>query len=178
MHKEEALINKQESKNEALFNKQYYQDITQRTDMQNMFRLLQENQRNAEERSAAQAAVLGTTAEQQLAEKEGIRKSYADAMADLASNASSLRDAYMENYMNRADNIFKEKLNMQDKIAGIYQNESAQMSQASQNLFSSAMKFAGGAVGQAAGAQGATGGDYAKGMIDAYKGMMYTSPIK
>lgn len=138
LEKQYSLIDQLDSKNESLFNKQYYQDITNRTDMQNMFRMLQENQKQAEERAAAQSAVMGATPEQQLASQEINRKSYADALADVASNASQLKDAYMENYMGRVNNIFGQRMNLSDKVAQSWMNQSAQQSQAASNLYQGA----------------------------------------
>lgn len=138
LEKQYALIDQLNSKNESLFNKQYYSDVTKRTDMQNMFRLLQENQKQADERAAAQAAVMGTSPEQQLAAQEASRKSYADAMADLASNAAQLKDAYMNDYMGRYNNVFSQRMGLSDKIAGSWANQAAQESQASSNLFQGA----------------------------------------
>ena len=138
LENQSSLIDQLNAKNESLFNKQYYQDITKRTDMQNMFRMLQENQRQADERAAAQAAVMGATPEQQLASQEVNRKSYADAMADLASNASQLKDAYMASYMGNVNNIFGQRMGLSDKIAQSWMNQSAQESQAGSNLFQGA----------------------------------------
>jgi hypothetical protein len=148
---DEARVSAQEAKNEALFNKQYYQDTTKRSDMQNMLRLMEENQRNSEERASAQGATMGATDSQQLAEREGIRKSYADSMADLVSNAAQLKDAYMENYMNRASGLFDKKMEIGDRLSGIYANEASQMSQAGANLFSTGASLLGAGLGQTAG---------------------------
>lgn len=170
----DARVSAQEALNETLFNKQYYQDITRRSDMQNMFRMLEENQRNAEERASAQNAIMGATDSQRLAGTETIRKSYADSMADLASNAAQLKDAYMENYMSRASGPFDKKMNINSQLAGIYANDSAQMSQAGANLFQTgASLLSSGIGGQQVGSQGS---DYAKGMLDAYKDIMHKSP--
>lgn len=178
---DEARVSAQEAKNEALFNKQYYQDITKRSDMQNMLRLMEENQRNSEERASAQGAIMGATDSQQLAEREGIRKSYADSMADLASNAAQLKDAYMENYMNRASGLFDKKMEIGDRLSGIYTNEASQMSQAGANLFSTGASLLGAGLGQTAGSGAGVGTaagnqQYVKGKIDAMKGIMNKPP--
>ena len=178
---DEARVSAQEAKNEALFNKQYYQDITKRSDMQNMLRLMEENQRNSEERASAQGAIMGATDSQQLAEREGIRKSYADSMADLASNAAQLKDAYMENYMNRASGLFDKKMEIGNRLSGIYTNEASQMSQAGANLFSTGASLLGAGLGQTAGAGAGVGTaagnkQYVQGKIDAMKGIMSKPP--
>lgn len=138
LNNQNALINQLESKTDSLFNKQYYSDITKRTDIQNMFRLLQENQNKADERAASQAAVLGMTPEQQLAAQEVNRKSYADAIADIASSASQLKDTYMSNYMSQVNNIFGHRKDLSNAIANSWLNQSNQESQAANNMFASA----------------------------------------
>lgn len=165
----DARVSAQEALNESLFNKQYYQDITRRSDMQNMFRMLEENQRNAEERASAQNAIMGATDSQRLAGTETIRKSYADSMAELASNAAQLKDAYMENYMSRASGLFDKKIDMGSTLAGIYSNEANQMSQAGTNLFQTGANLLAGSKGQ-------TDSNTIEDLINMYKPQMYTHP--
>lgn len=100
-----------------------------------MFRILQENQERNDRRSDAQAAIMGYTPEQRLASREINRKTYADALAELASSASQLKDTYLENYQNKRDKYFAQRLGMQDELAEIYKNTSNQYSQASINAF-------------------------------------------
>lgn len=145
--KKERDIARKEEKDESIFNKQYYQDMTKRTEVQNMLRILDENQKTAENRAAAKSAVTGATAEQQLAEREGIRKTYADRVAEIAGNASSLRDSYLQNYQSMSDANFEKRLGMRDQIAQINQQESANWGNAASNAFQSAFSFAGNAAG-------------------------------
>lgn len=154
--KKEREIAKKEAKDESIFNKQYYQDMTKRTEVQNMLRILDENQKTAEKRSAAQSAVMGSTTEQQLAEKEGIRKTYADSVAEIASNASSMRDGYLSNYQNRNDANFEKRLGMHDQIAQINQQESANWGNAAQNAFSASASMLSSGLGTLSQAQSPT----------------------
>lgn len=121
------------------FNRQYYSDITKRTDVQNMLRLLQENQQQQAKRDDAVAAVTGATPEAQLAAQGNRNKSYADALAEIASNASSLKDTYLQNYMTQ-------RLGMVNPAQGIHQNMSNQWGQAGSNLFSSGASLLGSGI--------------------------------
>ena len=112
------------------FNRQYYSDITKRTDVQNMLRLLQENQQQQAKRDDAVAAVTGATPEAQLAAQGNRNKSYADALAEIASNASQLKDTYLQNYMNQ-------KMALNNPAYSLLANQSEQWSKAGSNLFSS-----------------------------------------
>lgn len=121
------------------FNRQYYSDITKRTDVQNMLRLLQENQQQQAKRDDAVAAVTGATPEAQLAAQGNRNKSYADALAEIASNASSLKDTYLQNYMTQ-------RLGMVNPQAQIHQNMSNMWGQAGTNLFKSGASLLGGGI--------------------------------
>lgn len=135
--KKQGLIEEQAAEDKAWFNKQYYQDLTKRTDVQNMLRMLNENQKKADTAAAARAAVTGATPEQQLASQEVNRRSYADAVADIASNASQMRDQYLRDYQGQRRNTWAQRLGMQDQLAGIYSNTAAQWANAANNGFSS-----------------------------------------
>lgn len=119
-----------------MFNKDYYSDITQRTDIQNMLRVLQENQDKQASKDNALAAITGATSEAQLAAQESRNKSYADSLASIASNASTLKDTYKQNYLNQ-------RMNMNNPQTSILQNSSNMWGQAGSNLFGSGAKLMG-----------------------------------
>lgn len=110
------------------FNKQYYSDITQRTDIQNMLRILNENQEQQSKRDTALAAVTGATPEAQLAGQGNRNKAYADALAEIASNASTLKDTYLQNYT-------ANRMGLTNPEAAIRSNNANAWSQAGSNLF-------------------------------------------
>jgi hypothetical protein len=122
-----------------VFNKQYYQDITKRTEIQDMMRLLQEGQDRQAKRDAAVSAITGATQESNLASQESRNKSFADSMAEVAKNASSLKDAYLSDYTNKL-------LAMTNPAVDILKNQSAQWSQASSNLFGTGAKLLGSGI--------------------------------
>jgi citrate synthase len=124
---------------ENMFNRQYYQDITKRTDVQNMLRLLQENQDKQAKRDEAVAAITGATPEAQLAAQDSRNKSYADALAEIASNASTLKDTYLQNYQNQ-------RMALVNPQAQIHQNMSNMWGQAGSNLFGSGAKMLGSGI--------------------------------
>lgn len=124
---------------ENMFNRQYYQDITKRTDVQNMLRLLQENQDKQAKRDEAVAAITGATPEAQLAAQDSRNKSYADALAEIASNASTLKDTYLQNYQNQ-------RMALVNPQSQIYQNSSNMWGQAGSNLFSSGASLLGSGI--------------------------------
>jgi hypothetical protein len=95
-----------------------------------MLRILKENQEKQAKRDDAIAAVTGATQESQLAAQDSRNKSYANALAEIASNASTLKDTYLQNYM-------AQKMGMSNPEYGIMSNLSNQWGSAATNLFKS-----------------------------------------
>lgn len=144
--KKEGLMEQQAAEDKALFNKQYYSDITKRTDVQNMLRILDANQRKADMRSDAQAAITGATPEQRLAAKEVNRRTFADSLADIASNASAIKDQYLRDYQNQRNRYYSQRLGMQDQLSGIYSNTAGQWANAATNAFASGAQMLGSGI--------------------------------
>lgn len=134
--KKQGIINEQAAFDEGIFNKNYYSDITRRSDIQNLLRLQDDKLRLADARATAQSAIMGATPEQQLAQHEANRRSYADAVADIASNASQLRDQYLRDFQGQRSRYYAQRLGMQDELSNISQNESNQWSTTGNNAFS------------------------------------------
>ena len=149
--KKQNIIEEQNAENTALFNKQYYQDLTKRTEVQNMLRMLDEKQKKADTAVAARAAVTGATPEQQLAGREINRRTYADAVADIASNASQLRDSYLRDYQNNRNKYFAQRLGMQDVLSGIHANTANQWANAAVNGFQGGAQMLGAGLDQIGG---------------------------
>lgn len=129
------MIEQQAAEEKAWFNRQYYQDFTRRSEIQNMLRILDENQKKADMRTAARAAITGATSEQKLASQEINRRTYADALADIASNASAMRDQYLQNYQGQRSRYYAQRLGMQDQLAGVEQNTAKQWATTADNAF-------------------------------------------
>lgn len=146
--KKQAIIDQQYAEDSALFNKQYYQDITKRTEIQNMLRILDENQRKADSREAARAAITGATPEQQLASREVNRRTFADTVADIASNASQLRDQYLRDYQGQRNRYYAQRLGMQDLLAAIHANAANQWATSANNAFKAGGSILANGMGQ------------------------------
>lgn len=142
---------KQKNQDEAIFNRQYYQDMTERSEVQNMLRKLREQQ--AEQRGAneARAAVLGTTEEQNIASQDSLNKSYADSIAEITNNASTLKDSYLKDYQNNLHTYYDKVRDSNTKLSQMQQSQSNQWGQAATNAFQAAGSFAGIAAGAAEG---------------------------
>lgn len=156
--KETAMKNareNQEQKNqdEAIFNRQYYQDMTERTEVKNMLSKLREQQAEQRNANEARAAVLGTTEEQNIASQDSLNKRYADSVAEITSNASTLRDSYLKDYQNNLHTYYDKVRETNTNLSNMQKETSNQWAQAANNAFQAAGSFA----GIAAGAAGGTG---------------------
>jgi hypothetical protein len=121
------------------FNKMYYSDITNRTDVQNMLRLMNENQEKQAKRDEALSAVTGATTESQLASQDSRNKSYANALAEIASNASTLKDTYLQNYI-------AQRMSLQNPESALRTNLATQWSKAGTGLFAAGAQLLGGGI--------------------------------
>ncbi len=156
--KETAMKNaqenqKQKNQDEAIFNRQYYQDMTERTEVQNMLRKLREQQAEQRNANEARAAVLGTTEEQNIASQDSLNNRYADSVAEITSNASTLRDSYLKDYQNNLHTYYDKVRETNTNLSNAQKETSNQWAQAANNAFQAAGSFA----GIAAGAAGGTG---------------------
>lgn len=142
---DKALVDKNNAQQEAWFNKQYYQDFTQRNEVQDILRQLGEENKKQDARDDAQAAIIGATPEQQLSAQEGRRKSFSDAVAGVARNASILRDSYLQQRMGQQDNYMRNMLGLGNVEAGINTSLAANWATAGGNAFNAgAQQFGGG----------------------------------
>jgi hypothetical protein len=145
------------------FNKQYYQNITDRTEVQNLMRLMEENQEKQTERDEALAAITGATPEAQLAAQEQRNKSYAETLADIASNASSMKDTMLQNYTAQKLGLTNPEYSLlMDKSQRI-QNKADRLSTAGSNLMMSGASMLGGSGIEPGGVSAAVN---AKGMVN------------
>jgi hypothetical protein len=152
------------------FNKQYYQNITDRTEVQNLMRLMEENQEKQTERDEALAAITGATPEAQLAAQEQRNKSYAETLADIASNASSMKDTMLQNYTAQKLGLTNPEYSLLIDKSQRIQNKADRLSTAGSNLMMSGASMLGGSGIEPGGISAAVN---AKGMVnDAFGGVL------
>lgn len=153
--KNRAEIEEEQRKHEAIFNRRYHQDMTERTEVQGMLRELRERQDAQRNQNEARGAVLGETKEQQIAEQDSLNKSFADSVAQIASDSSMLKDGYLDAYDNSLSNYYQNVRDHNTRMSEIEMNRSNQWATAASNAVEAA---AGGAQALA----GMVGGGPAK----------------
>ena len=131
--KNRAEIEEEKRKKEAIFNQRYHQDMTDRTEVQGMLREMRERQDAQRSQNEARNAVLGATKEQELAQEEGLNKAYADSIAQIASNASMLKDGYLDDYENNLGKYYQSVRDHNSKMSAIEMNRSNQLATAASN---------------------------------------------
>lgn len=92
--------------NENMFNKQYYQDMMDRSEVQSALNLQRKNDAAQAQQDMAQAAVMGATPEVQAAMQQQRNQGMANTIAQIAANASAYKDAILGNYQNAKNNYF------------------------------------------------------------------------
>lgn len=140
--KKSNILEKQRAEENAEFKKDYYRPMTEAADVQDTLRILQENERLSQERADAKGATLGATDELQIANREVNRKTYADSLANLASNYYNMKRADKKDHMGRESEYYKGRLGMQDQIAAINMNESKQLATTADNFMKTGMNMA------------------------------------
>lgn len=145
--KNRAEIEEEKRKKEAIFNRRYHQNMTDRTEVQGMLREMRERQDAQRSQNEARNAVLGATKEQELAQEEGLNKAYADSIAQIASNASMLKDGYLDDYENNLGKYYQSVRDHNSKMSAIEMNRSNQLATAASN----AMEAVGGSAQALAG---------------------------
>lgn len=149
--KNRSEVEEEQRRRDNLFNLRYHQDMTDRTEVQGMLRELREANDAQKQQDDARSATLGETNEMKIANEQNRNKSMADAVAGIASNASMLKDSALDKYENSLENYYKQRRDVNTRMAQIAQNTSNQWGQAANNALGVAGAMAGVAAGAADG---------------------------
>lgn len=99
-------LKEQEDFNRSLFAQQYYQDIINRSDTQNMLRRLRNDMNTNVEKMENTAVVTGATPEAVAAAKANNARAYADAVANIAATGAQRKDAALANFQNQQNQTY------------------------------------------------------------------------
>lgn len=97
--KQQELINNQIQENENIFNRDYYQDILNRSDVQNLLRNTRNRIADANKIASNTAVVTGATPESIAAQKKNYAKAYSDLVSNIASQSSLLKQQAQDKYL-------------------------------------------------------------------------------
>ena len=91
-------LNARKSQNQAWYDKNYYEDATQRADAQHLLQQTEEAIRNRKRQSQAAAAVTGATQESQAMDNAANAQAMADAMTQIALSGQQRKDSVERQY--------------------------------------------------------------------------------
>lgn len=127
-------LQNQQAKNQAWYDKNYYQDATQRADALRIMQKTQDAIRNRNRQAAASAAMTGGTQEAQAVTNAANAQAMSDAMSDIALAGQQRKDTVEQKYMQRRDSL-------QAQIDDAKKQQAAATAQAVQGVTSAAGEF-------------------------------------
>lgn len=101
MKKVKKNLQAQQQANKDWYNRRYYEDATQRADVQRILTKTEESIRNRNRQAAGAQAVMGGTEESVAAAKMANNEALADATSQIAVNAEARKDQIEQTYQQR-----------------------------------------------------------------------------
>ena len=143
--KQEDVLNRQFSQNEELFNRQYYQDIMNRSDTANLLKSYRDTLKERNKAQRNMATVTGATPEAIAAQKKINADAYGNVMSGIAAQSSQLKDNAIDRYSNMSNYLMGKKSDMYAQRAQNYANLAANsadmLTNSVQNLGGSIEKY-------------------------------------
>ena len=131
-------MRQQEEFNRNLFAQQYYQDILNRADTQNLLRQLRNDMKTHAENTKNTAAVTGATPEAVAAAKANNARAYADAVANIAATGAQRKDAALANFQNQQNQAYNNWVQAFNNNAQHWSNFASQAFQMGANTIGNA----------------------------------------
>lgn len=94
-------MNKWNAENEALYNKEYHSDYTQRADVQNIIRQMREESDRNRKIDEGKQVITGGTPQQALASQDRRNKAMSNLFSNLAGQGARHKDNVQGRYLNR-----------------------------------------------------------------------------
>lgn len=124
--KAQKQLDKQLQENENMFKKDYYQDILNRSDVQNLLSTYRKNLSDAVRAQRNSAVVTGATPEAEAAVKKVNARALSDTVGNIAAMGQQVKDNAKTNYLNQKNYLLGQK-------AGQYAQNAASWTQIASN---------------------------------------------
>lgn len=124
--KAQKQLDKQLQENENMFKKDYYQDILNRPDVQNLLSTYRKNLSDAVRAQRNSAVVTGATPEAEAAVKKVNARALSDTVGNIAAMGQQVKDNAKTNYLNQKNYLLGQK-------AGQYAQNAASWTQIASN---------------------------------------------
>lgn len=120
--KAQTQLNNQIKENENIFNRDYYQDILNRSDVQNLLRNTRNRIADANKIASNTAVVTGATPESVAAQKKNYAKAYSDLVSNIASQSSLLKQRAEDRYLANKNILLGQQADLYNDRASQWSN--------------------------------------------------------
>ncbi len=132
--KQRAIIDKQKKDNEAWYNRNYYEDSTQRSDAQRAMQMARDAIKSRYNQAQASGVVTGATDESIAAQKAATNQVVSSAASSIAATGDSRKDSIDQQYLNT-------KANLAQQEAETWKQQGAAIAQAAQGVGNAGSKM-------------------------------------
>ena len=132
--KQRAIIDKQKKDNEAWYNRNYYEDSTQRSDAQRAMEMARDAMKSRYNQAQASGVVTGATDESIAAQKAATNQVVSSAASSIAATGDSRKDSIDQQYLNT-------KANLAQQEAETWKQQGAAIAQAAQGVGNAGSKM-------------------------------------
>lgn len=132
--KQRAIIDKQKKDNEAWYNRNYYEDSTQRSDAQRAMQMARDAMKSRYNQAQASGVVTGATDESIAAQKAATNQVVSSAASSIAATGDARKDSIDQQYLNTKSNLAQQE-------AATWQKQGAAIAQAAQGVGNAGAKM-------------------------------------
>ena len=132
--KQREIIDTQKKDNEAWYNRNYYEDSTQRSDAQRAMQMARDAMKSRYNQAQASGVVTGATAESIAAQKAATNQVVSSAASSIAATGDSRKDSIDQQYLNT-------KANLAQQEAETWKQQGAAIAQAAQGVGNAGSKM-------------------------------------
>lgn len=132
--KQREIIDTQKKDNEAWYNRNYYEDSTQRSDAQRAMQMARDAMKSRYNQAQASGVVTGATDESIAAQKAATNQVVSSAASSIAATGDSRKDSIDQQYLNT-------KANLAQQEAETWKQQGAAIAQAAQGVGNTGSKM-------------------------------------
>lgn len=132
--KQRAIIDKQKKDNEAWYNRNYYEDSTQRSDAQRAMQMARDAMKSRYNQAQASGVVTGATDESIAAQKAATNQVVSSAASSIAATGDARKDSIDQQYLNTKSNLAQQE-------AETWKQQGAAIAQAAQGVGNTGSKM-------------------------------------
>lgn len=117
-------VNQEQAWNDIWFNKEYYQDYMQRSEVQAALKALRDRLKRQSATDAQKAVMTGATPEAIAKDRELENDAYSNTLSAIAASSSNVKDRVMNRYLNYRQGLMGQKMGIYGQKMNLH-NENA-----------------------------------------------------